>query len=429
MMKIGVFGLGYVGTVTATILANEGHQVVGVDTNTAKVSMIRRGQSPILEPGVAERMAEAVKTGSLSVTMDPYEAVIDSDVVFLCVGTPARGNGQLDISALRKVVSEVGAHIAKCSQYLVVAIRSTVLPHLIQEVLIPDMADVCGKWPGQAYGVVANPEFLREGSGVGDFLNPPFTLIGELDKRSGNLVEELYCFIDAPIIRTNIAEAMMVKYASNAFHGMKVAFANEIGLICRREGIDSHRVMDIFCRDEKLNLSARYLRPGFAFGGSCLPKDLQSLTYHARREDCPLALLEAVLQSNQAYLQRCIEMVLGTKKQRVGVFGIGFKPGTDDLRESPMISLIESLIGKGLQVSVYDSHVSLARLLGSNREYLNQRIPHIASLLKPSMEEVITLADVLVVANKEPEFTRLPEIMRNDQILIDFNTVIPADSR
>jgi len=222
-MRIGVFGLGYVGTVTATILANEGHQVVGVDTNSIKVSMIERGQSPILEAGVGKRMAEALEKGSLSVTMDPSEAIIDSDVVFLCVGTPARENGQLDISALRKVVSEVGAHINKCSKYVVVVIRSTILPHLIQEVLIPDIADVCGKWPGEKYGLVANPEFLREGSAVNDFVNPPFTLIGEFDKQSGDPVAEIYSFIDSPVIRTDIAEAMTVKYASNAFHALKVA--------------------------------------------------------------------------------------------------------------------------------------------------------------------------------------------------------------
>jgi len=345
----------------------------------------------------------------------------DWQVAFICVATPSGTSGQLDASALKTVLTQIGRQIQKRSDYVVIAIRSTTQVHVLNEVVIPTLTRACGTEPGEKYGLVVTPEFLREGCAVADFLNPAFTLVGESDSRAGDVIADLFKFLDAPVLRMSMGEAMMVKYASNAFHALKVAFANEIGLICARDGLDGSAVMQAFCRDAKLNISASYLMPGFAFGGSCLPKDLRALNYRARQLDIETPLLGAVLPSNRTYLEQCINTVLGTERHRIGIFGMSFKPDTDDLRESPMISLIETLIGKGKQVSIYDSNVSLAHLLGSNREYIEAVIPHIASLMKQDIQQVIEAADVLVIGNSHAEFSRLAQLKREDQILIDFS--------
>jgi GDP-mannose 6-dehydrogenase len=416
-MKVAVFGLGYVGTVTAALLAEQGNTVVGVDINPAKVEMIQRGLSPVIEPELPERIAAAVKSGNLTAVCDPTQ-IHGWKVAFICVGTPSGTGGQMDTSALRAVLIQIGRQIQQRSDFMVVALRSTVLPHILRKMVIPSLIQECGDPPGERYGLVVMPEFLREGCSVVDFLNPPFILIGESEARAGDIVEELFQFVAAPVLRMRMEGALMVKYASNAFHALKVAFANEIGLLCACEGMDSAEVMGVFCRDTKLNISSSYLSPGFAFGGSCLPKDLRALNRRARQLDVDTPLLGSILSSNRSYLEHCIDVVLATKRQRIGILGLGFKAGTDDLRESPVVLLAEALLGKGKQISLYDHRVSLSLLTGANREFIERTIPHIASLLRPSIGEVLQDSEVIVIGNRDPEFDTVE--LRTTQILIEF---------
>lgn len=419
-MKIAVFGLGYVGTVTAAVLAENGNSVIGVDVDSVKVKGIRSGRSPVLEPLLDDIIAKTVRDGSLIAVSNPAE-VGDWKVAFVCVGTPSGPAGQLDPSALRSVVAEIGQQIVQRADYPVVVIRSTVAPHILNDIIVPQLTETSGMTPGTSYGLVVMPEFLREGSSVQDFVNPPFTLIGESDSRSGDVMQELFSFINAPAIRVGMGEAVMVKYASNAFHALKVAFANEIGLLCSHEALDGHEVMAAFCRDSKLNISSGYLKPGFAFGGSCLPKDLRALNHRARQADIETPLLNSVIPSNRSYLEHCSEVVLATDRKRIGVLGISFKSGTDDLRESPMISLIEILIGKGKEISIYDSNVRLAQLTGANRQYIENTIPHIAKLIKADVKQVIMNSEVLVLANDEQHPGNLSDLTRDGQIIINFS--------
>lgn len=419
-MKIAVFGLGYVGAVTAALLAEQGNEVIGIDLNPIKAKSIRDGESPVLEPMLGDIISSTTENGSLSAGSDPA-AALDWNVAFICVGTPSAAGGQIDSSALRAVVDQIGQQIKNRSDFPVVAIRSTVAPHCLNDVVIPQMTDSAGSAPGTDYGLVAMPEFLREGSSVSDFHNPPFTLIGESDSRAGDIVEELFSFVSAPVVRLSMGEAFMVKYASNAYHALKVAFANEIGLMCAEDGLDSHKVMDAFCLDTKLNVSKRYLKPGFAFGGSCLPKDLRELNHRARQGDIETPLLGSILVSNTTYLNRCCDRVLATGKRQIGVLGFSFKSGTDDLRESPMVEMIERLLGKGKEIYIYDSTVQLDSLTGANREYIYQTIPHVASLTKPSLEDVLRHAEVIVIGNAEKEFADIESMMSGEQLLIDFS--------
>lgn len=419
-MDISVFGLGYVGSVTAALLAEQGNHVVGVDINPVKADLIMRGASPVIETGLPERLANALKQGRLRAVSDVAHANAWK-VAFICVATPSGSGGQLDTSALRAVLNQIGRQIKARADYVVIAIRSTTQPHILNEVVIPTLTQACGSAPGDKYGLVVTPEFLREGSAVADFLKPAFTLIGESDSRAGDVIAELFQFLDVPVLRMSLGEAVMVKYASNAYHALKVAFANEIGLLCARDGMDGTTVMKAFCQDAKLNISASYLMPGFPFGGSCLPKDLRALGHRAKQLDIETPLLNAVLTSNRTYLEECIRAVMATNCQRIGIFGMSFKPGTDDMRESPMIALIETLIGKGKQVTIYDSNVSLAHLLGANRDYIEAVIPHIASLMKPTIEEVVACSDLLIIGNSSAEFTRLPELKGAAQKLMNFS--------
>ena len=419
-MKIAVFGLGYVGSVTATLLAEQGNNVIGVDINPVKSDLIMRGASPVVEAGLPERLSDAVKRGHLSAVSDVTQAK-SWKVAFICVATPSGSGGQLDTGALRAVLNQIGRQISSRDDYSVIAIRSTTQPHILNEIVIPTLTQACGSAPGEKYGLVVTPEFLREGSAVSDFLKPAFTLIGESDSRAGDVIADLFKFLDAPVLRMSLGEAVMVKYASNAYHALKVAFANEIGLICARDGMDGTTVMKAFCRDTKLNIAASYLMPGFPFGGSCLPKDLRALGHRAKQLNIETPLLNAILPSNRTYLEECIRSVLDTNLPRIGIFGMSFKPGTDDMRESPMIALIETLIGKGKVVTIYDSNVSLAHLLGANREFIEAVIPHIASLMKSSIEEVVDGSDLLIVGNSSTEFDRIPALKRPEQILLDFS--------
>ncbi len=335
------------------------------------------------------------------------------------MGTPSNANGSLDLRYVTRVCEEIGAALKEKQGDHTVVIRSTMLPGTIESVVIPTLTQHSEKQVGIDFGVCINPEFLREGSSLKDFYAPPFTLIGADDDDTTATVRSLYSGIDAPVIATSVKTAEMVKYVCNCFHALKVSFANEVGNICKALGVDSHEVMDIFCQDSKLNLSAYYLKPGFAFGGSCLPKDLRAINYKAKQVDVEVPVLSSILPSNRQQIERAVEMVLATGKKRVGIFGFSFKAGTDDLRESPMVTLIETLIGKGLQLNIYDRDVSIARLFGANKEYIERQIPHIAQLMRGSIDEVLGSSDVLVVGNKAAEFNEIEQKRKEGQVVID----------
>ncbi len=419
-LKIAVFGLGYVGIVTAVCLAYKGHEIVGVDVNPLKLSMIRDGRSPIIEPHLAEMLQEVVAAGRFRVTESPDEAVLETQLSFVCVGTPSDDYGGLDLRYVRQVAREIGRTLRRQPDYHLVVFRSTMLPGTITGELIPLLEEESGKLASHDFGVCGNPEFLREGSSIHDFDNPPFTVIGEIDARSGELLDSLYRdFLDTPIIRTDLQTGEMVKYACNVWHAMKITFANEIGNFCKQHSIDSHKVMEIFCLDTKLNISTAYLKPGFAFGGSCLPKDLRALLHRAQSMHLALPVLEAARSSNQNQVNRGVEMILRTNKRRLGILGLSFKEHTDDLRESPLVSLVEKLIGKGFDLLIYDVDVSLSWLIGANRRYIEKTIPHIASLIRDSLEEVIDHAEVLVVGKRYPQLEELLSSLDKHKTVID----------
>lgn len=418
-MRLSVFGLGYVGCVSAACFASEGHEVVGVDVNATKAEIINSGQSPIVEAGIGELIREMVKAGRLRATVSSAEAINDSDVSLVCVGTPSNANGSLNLTYVKRVCQEIGAALENKRARHIVVIRSTMLPGTIEDVVVPALEVYSGRKAGRDFGVCINPEFLREGTAVKDFYAPPFTLIGADDEETAAVVSRLYARIDAPLFVTAVKAAEMVKYACNCFHALKVSFANEMGNICKGLGIDSHEVMNVFCQDTKLNLSPYYLKPGFAFGGSCLPKDLRAITYKAKELDVDVPVLSAVLQSNRLQIDRALEMVLRSGHKRIGILGFSFKAGTDDLRESPMVALIEALIGKGMQLAIYDRDVSLARLFGANKEYIEREIPHISQLMRSDVSEVLECSDLLIVGNKSEEFREIQSQLRSDQIVID----------
>ncbi|MGQ0573032.1 MAG: nucleotide sugar dehydrogenase [Pseudonocardia sp.] len=404
-MQISVFGLGYVGCVSAVCLAGRGHQVVGVDVNTTKVSMISDGRAPLVEERIGELTAEVVAAGALTATTDVGAAIGATEISLICVGTPSEPNGSLSTAYLEKVAAEIGRALAArepAAGRHTVVFRSTMLPGTCEELLVPILEDASGMVAGRDFGVAVNPEFLREGSSVRDFHDPPKTVVGELDEASGTPVLALYEGLPGPVFRVPIKVAEMTKYADNCFHALKIGFANEIGAVSAALGLDSHRVMDVFLADRKLNVSPAYLRPGFAFGGSCLPKDLRGLVYAARRADVAVPILSHVLPSNEEHLRRAFDLVAASGSRKVGVFGLSFKPGTDDLRESPMVELCERLVGKGFALKVYDANVALSRLMGANREYIEERLPHLSELLTDSVDEVLDHGEVLVVGTTEP---------------------------
>jgi GDP-mannose 6-dehydrogenase len=416
---ISVFGLGYVGCVSAACFAKEGHAVTGVDVNPAKVDMINAGKATIVEMGIGELVAEMVQSGRLVATSDVAKAVRDTAISLVCVGTPSRANGSLDLTYVERVSEQIGEAIRSKGTRHTVVIRSTVLPGTIHDVVVPALERTSGKQAGRDFGVCGNPEFLREGTSIRDFYDPPFTLVGADDPETGKVVAALYQGIEAPVHVIPVRTAEMVKYSCNCFHGLKVAFANEIGNICKATGVDSHEVMRIFCEDRKLNISPYYLRPGFAFGGSCLPKDLRATVYNARAHDVPVPVLEATLESNRLQIEKAFGMVMATGKRRVGVLGLSFKAGTDDLRESPMVSLIERLIGKGVQLAIYDPYVTSSRLMGANREYIEREIPHIWELMRGSTKEVLDTSDAVIIGNSAGEFREIQGHLRPDQPVVD----------
>lgn len=418
-MKISIFGLGYVGCVSAACFAQAGHEVVGVDVSDVKVEIINQGKSPIVEPGIADLLSSSVTSGQLRATTDTAQAIKDTDVSFVCVGTPSQSNGSLDLSYVRRVCEQIGSALATKESSHIVVVRSTMLPGTIAETVIPALEKTSGKQAGKEFSVAINPEFLREGTALKDFYRPPFTLVGADDDATAETLRALYTNVDAPFLITRVREAEMVKYACNCFHAVKVAFANEVGNLCQSLGVDSHRVMEVFCQDTKLNLSPYYLKPGFAFGGSCLPKDLRAVTHKAKSLDIELPLLNSILPSNRLQVERAVEGVLRSGLKKVGVLGLSFKSGTDDLRESPMVTLIETLIGKGLHLLIYDREVELARLFGANKNYIEREIPHISSLMRSSLDEVIQGSDVIIVGKKEEEFIRPIEEYASESLILD----------
>lgn len=417
-MNIAVFGLGYVGCISAASLALQDHQVYGVDISNTKVSLINEGKSPIIENQIDEIIAEVVSNGRLIATTDAKEAVRNAEISLICVGTPSQRNGDLDLTYVKAVSEEIGQALVDHDDYHVVAVRSTMLPGSVETTVIPALESASGKRAGEGFGVCINPEFLREGTAVADYNNPPITLIGAFDERSAKAISEIYAPLDAPLHVIDIRAAEMIKYTSNAFHALKVGFANEVGLLCKEMGIDSHTVMDIFVQDTQLNISPKYLKPGFAFGGSCLPKDLRAIVYRSKMLDLELPVLKAILPSNEHQLDYGYQLIEETGKKRIGILGLSFKAGTDDLRESPVVSLVERLIGKGYDLRIYDRNVSMARIVGANRRYIEQVIPHISSLLTSDLDEVLDFAEVLVVGNNAPEFqTILPKVRPEQQVI------------
>jgi GDP-mannose 6-dehydrogenase len=419
-MRVSIFGLGYVGCVTAACLAKASHHVIGVDINPDKVAMVNAGSAPLVEPGLGDLLAEVTGAGGLRATTSTEEGVSGSDLAMICVGTPSRDNGQLDVDAIRRVAEGIGQRLRQAPRPYTVVLRSTVLPGTTESVLLPALRGT-GTPHLPALTVAVNPEFMREGSSLRDFAQPPITLVGSDAPQAGALLRELYAQVDAPFVQTSIRSAEMAKYVSNAFHALKITFANEIGDFCEALGVDASEVMRVFLLDRKLNISEAYLRPGFAFGGSCLPKDLRALAYAARSADLTLPVLSQILPSNDRQIQQGVTRVLATRRRRIGVLGLAFKPGTDDLRESPMVLLVETLIGKGCDVRVLDRSVSIARLGGANRRYIEEEIPHVASLMCETADALLAHAEVLVVANSDDQARKALAAARPDQLVIDLS--------
>jgi GDP-mannose 6-dehydrogenase len=423
-MRISVFGLGYVGVVTATCLAKRGCMVIGTDVDATKVELVNNGQSPIVENKVSDLLLEVVQQGRLVAAIDPDWAVAESDLCLICVGTPSRENGSLDASYVERVCRHIGRALRDRPDLYTVVVRSTVLPGTSRNVLLPVLEEVSHKRAGVGFGYCFNPEFLREGTAVDDFFHPPKTVIGGSDPVSIGRLRSLYDRLPASLIETSIEIAEIVKYTDNVWHALKVAFANEIGTLCKAQHLDSHEVMDIFCRDTKLNISPAYLKPGLAFGGSCLPKDLRALVHKARQLDLDLPILSAVLPSNELQLDRAIRMVQQRGKRKVGILGLTFKPGTDDLRESPMVRIVERLLGKGYELRVFDGNLSVARLRGANLEYLRRHISHISRLLADTPGEVIDFAEVVVIGKDENEYHDLIAHVPTSKVVLDFARAI-----
>ncbi|HXA45050.1 MAG TPA: nucleotide sugar dehydrogenase [Candidatus Angelobacter sp.] len=416
-MNVIIFGMGYVGSVTAACLAKEGHDVTGIDSDADKVALINSCQSPIKEPGLDEALRVAVAKGLLRAETHCRSL---GDISLVCVGTPSHDNGSLDLRQVLRVCEGIGRLLKTTDSYHVVNVRSTVIPGTMEGQIIPMLENASGKKAGKDFGVCMNPEFLRESTAISDFYKPPFTVIGAVNNRSAKVVSRLYEGIEAPLEIVPIRVAETVKYACNSFHALKITFANEIGVLCKALGVDSWRVMEIFCKDNKLNLSPYYLKPGFAFGGSCLPKDLRAITHLAKQLDLDLPVLDSVLRSNQIQIERAYGMIRRTGKTRIGVFGLSFKADSDDLRESPTVAFIERLIGKGYQVAVYDNDVTLSAIRGKNKQFIERTLPHIASLMKSSLAEVTNHAEVLVICKKQPDFETALADVDGQFTVIDF---------
>lgn len=417
-MKVSVFGLGYVGCVSAACFADEGNQVIGVDVNADKVNIINNAKSPIIEKGLEEKIARGIESGNLSATTDFKFAIENSEISIICVGTPSEPNGNVKLDYIYRVAEQIGSVLKHTDHFHVFVIRSTVPPGTLNKCL-NIIETQSGKFPGVGFGGCSNPEFLREGTALEDFYNAPYTVVGESDKKSGDMLAELYQKNSAELIRTDVKVAEMIKYANNTFHALKVAFANEIGSVCKSQNVDSHKLMDIFVKDTKLNLSPYYLKPGFAFGGSCLPKDVRALAYMTKKNDLDLPVISSIIPSNNEHIRRAFNMIQSYDKKKIGIMGLSFKGNTDDLRESPMVEIVEMLIGKGYEVLIYDENVHLAKLFGANKEYINKKIPHISRLLVETMDELIENSELIVIGNKNKKFENIMELKKEEAEVFD----------
>ncbi len=427
-MRISIFGLGYVGAVCAGCLSARGHDVIGVDISANKIDLINSGKSPIVEPGLEELLQQGLRQGRLRGTTDVAAAVLESDVSFICVGTPSKKNGDLELNYIEGVCREIGMAMRDKNERHTVVVRSTVLPGTAKNVVLPILEDCSGKKAGVDFGLAVNPEFLRESTAIKDYDFPPMTVIGELDTASGDLLESIYSELDAPIIRKDIEVAEMIKYTCNVWHAAKVTFANEIGNIAKAVGVDGREVMDVVCQDHKLNLSKYYMKPGFAFGGSCLPKDVRALNYRAGSLDVETPLIGSLMRSNAAQVQKAFDIIASQDSRKVALLGLSFKAGTDDLRESPQVELAEMLIGKGFDLSIYDRNVEYARVHGANKDYIESKIPHVSSLLNSDLDDVVAKADIIVLGNSDERFAKLAEQAPSGKRVIDLVGFMPHAS-
>ena len=418
-MNISIFGLGYVGVVSTGCLASIGHKIIGVDVNEKKVDMLNRGISPIIEKDLTELLSQAKKKGLVSATTDSSKAIRDTEISLICVGTPSRANGSLNTKNVENVCEEIGVLLKSKPETHILVFRSTMLPGTCRDTMIPLLERVSEKKEGKDFFVAFNPEFLREATAVFDFNNPPKTVVGTDNPSIVDEVLKLYDGLPGPKIKTTLETAEMVKYVDNNFHALKITFANEIGHICKRLGIDSHEVMDIFIQDTKLNISPYYLKPGFAFGGSCLPKDMRAVNYMAKILDIETPLLNSMMHSNNVQISITIKRIMSFGKKKIGIAGFSFKAGTDDLRESPIVEVVETLLGKGYDLKLYDKNVTIAKLIGANKEYINNHIPHISSLMVDSLDDLLVDREIIIIGNKDEEFKRLLSDSKDDQLIFD----------
>ncbi|HUR41949.1 MAG TPA: UDP-glucose/GDP-mannose dehydrogenase family protein [Verrucomicrobiae bacterium] len=418
-MQISIFGMGYVGAVCAATMAESGHTVTGIDVSPIKVDLINRGKTPIVEPGLEPLLRRQVAAGRVKATSDVTGSVASADVLMICVGTPSMRNGGLDLRYVEEVSRQIGEALKHSSKRHTIVVRSTVLPGTTRNVVVPILEAASGKKAGTDFGVCMNPEFLRESTAIKDYYDPPMTVIGEWDAQSGDVLAQLYSGLAAPLTRAPLETAEMVKYACNSWHATKITFANEIGTMAKAHSVDGRDVMQIVCLDRKLNLSSYYMKPGFAFGGSCLPKDLRAMLHGASQKDVELPMLRSIMQSNKAQVDKAVEIVASLGKRKIGMLGLSFKADTDDLRESPLVDLAEALIGKGYELSIFDRNVDYARVHGANREYINSRIPHVSSLLKSNLDDVVSCSDVMVIGNKDRQFEQVLNNLPQDKIAVD----------
>jgi len=419
-MRISIFGLGYVGAVSLACLSRDGHDVIGVDIDQTKLDLIISGKTPVVEEGMVDLMAYVAASGKVTVTTDPQRAVLGTEISLVCVGTPSAANGSQDQGAILRLAEEIGQAIGVKNKPHVVVFRSTLVPGTVEDVLRPIIEKKSGKKDGEGFFLCFQPEFLREGSSIRDYDKPPFTVVGANHKYPSDQLRLLFGHLPCKFIDTSVRSAEMMKYCCNNFHALKITFANETARLCEALGVDAFEVMDLVCQDTQLNISRAYLKPGFAFGGSCLPKDLRATAYLAKINDVEIPMLSGILPSNRNHLDLAIQKVLATGKRKVGFIGLSFKTGTDDLRESPLVTLAEQLIGKGVQLSIYDPEVHLAQLLGANRRYIETHLPHIGQLLRAEISDVIAESEVLIVGlSGQAVADSLAVHSRADQVLLD----------
>ncbi len=419
-MKISVFGLGYVGCVSSAAFAHMGHKIIGVDLNKIKVGLINDGKSPIVEKNLGKYIKAGIKNKRLRATTDTEDAVLNSDVSLICVGTPSKKSGGLDLKYTKAVCEAIGKTLKKKKGNHIVIFKSTMLPGSAEDVLTPVLEKASGKKVGKGFDVVSNPEFLRESTAIYDFFNPPSTVIGANNKKAADTVEKIYKGVKGPFVKTTIKTAEMVKYTDNCFHGLKAAFGNEIGDVCKKVGVDGHELMRIFCLDTKLNLSPYYFKPGFPFGGSCLPKDVRGMNAEAKKVGLSLPILKNIIPSNRNQIDICTNMILNTKKKNIGILGLSFKADTDDIRESPIIDIIHNLRKKRKNVMIYDSNVLTAQKFGANKDVIEKEAPHLMDHFTHSLAELVRKSDVIVFENKDKEFEKVLPMIKKKHIVIDF---------